>query len=154
MKKLFVFSLVALAAPVLLAAKGKTVRVVLEGADLATPLEMTEPGIEVFGVWEGPGVRAAGVAQSEGFIIDWSHGTVSDRPAGLRQYKASFYVKRDAEERLAYSVAYEYDPATGEGYVYLTPSRLNTRSIYRGVEGNWFLATAEWQEAVRDALGL
>jgi hypothetical protein len=142
-----------LAAPALLPAKGKTVKVVLDGGGLTTPAVMDEPGIEVFGVWEGPGVRVDGVEQDEGFIVDWRRGAVSERPAGLPQYKVSFYAEPAAAPRLVYSVYYEFDPATRQGYVYLPPSSLNGGTIHRGVEGNWFRATAEWQDAVRSHLG-
>jgi hypothetical protein len=56
-------------------------------------------------------------------------------------------------EELAYVVSYEYDPARAQGFVYLPGNgdpwyALNSRSIYRGLEGNWFRATRAWQDAV------
>ncbi len=146
------FSLALALAPEGVFAKGKTVKVVVEGADLAVPVEMTEPGIEVFGVWEGPGVHAEHVDQKEGFIIDWRRGAVFERPMGLPQYEVSFYADFGSEVRLVYKVFYQYDPSKQEGFVYLPVTQLNTGSIYRGVEGNWFRATADWEEAVRQAL--
>lgn len=53
-------------------------------------------------------------------------------------------------EKAIYVVLYEIDPATGKGYVYLPGggkddwAAVNTGTIYRGVEGNWFHATREW----------
>ena len=52
-----------------------------------------------------------------------------------------------------YVVSYANDPATGQGFVYL-PGKgeelfaSNAFLIYRGVEGNWFLATGEWTNVV------
>jgi hypothetical protein len=154
MRKQLVFNFLLLMlalTPAALFAKGKTVKIVLESADLAAPIEMTEPGLEVFGVWEGPGVHADGVAQKDGFIIDWRSGAVYEHPAGLAQYKVSFYADFGSEVRLVYQVFYEHDFSTQEGYVYLAPIELNVRSIYRGLEGNWFRATADWEQAVREA---
>ena len=80
---LFVFALALALAPEGAFAKGKTVKIVVDGAALAAPIEMTEPGLEVFGVWEGPGVHADGVDQKEGFIINWRSGARISSSLGL-----------------------------------------------------------------------
>ena len=55
-------------------------------------------------------------------------------------------------------VTYAHDPLTGQGYVYLPGKNdpmytLNTRSMYRyGREGQWFYATAKWQDAAERML--
>ncbi len=45
------------------------------------------------------------------------------------------------------------DPSSNRGYVHLPGRadkeyRLNTSAILRGVEGNWFRATSEWERLV------
>jgi hypothetical protein len=139
--------------------KGVTTAIRITGAELQGPLEIRDPGVlEHFNVWSGPGTFLNDVEGTEGFIIDWASGVVTDRPNLLRNFELAFYVKyanRPAAEhtdQLAYIVSYAIDPATGQGYVYLPgkmdePYRLNTQAIYRGCEGHWFRATAAWQSA-------
>ncbi|HZO54480.1 MAG TPA: hypothetical protein VFB63_17340 [Bryobacteraceae bacterium] len=151
--------LAVLALPVLLVAKGRTVKIVVTGGELAAPLEITKAGVEKFGVWEGPGTAVNGVPQTEGFICDWKLGHVGDRPEGRRVYELSFYAARDHDPpRLVYIVLYDIDPATKEGFVYLgghalETYELNTSSIYRhGYEGKRFRATKAWDDFVRPVL--
>ena len=151
--------LAVLALPALLLAKGRTVKVVATGGELAAPLEITDTGVEKFGVWGGPGTAVNGVPQTEGFIVDWNHGPVSERPEGRHVYELSFYSVRDAEAaRLVYVVLYDIDPATGQGFVYLgghalETHELNTRSIYRrGLEGKRFRASKAWDDFARPLL--
>jgi hypothetical protein len=136
-------------------AKGRTIRITITGADLAAPIEITAPElVRQFGVWEGPGVRVNGAEQKDGFVIDWRAGVVQP-PDGLDRYEVSFYVESRntaARELLVYVVAFAFDPASGHGYIYL-PGRgeqwygLNTKAIYRSLEGNWFRASTAWQQA-------
>jgi hypothetical protein len=149
-------------------AKGTTSRVIISGGNLPTPVEITDANVlRQFQIWAGPGtsscVRGDCVEGTEGFFIDWLAGPVTDRPSGLKRYEVSFYVIDDrfpgqrAREQLAYVVSYEYDSAGSDGYVYLPGRsdswfRLNSRSIYRGREGNWFHATRAWQDAVTSLL--
>ena len=133
-----------LAAPARLVTKGKTVKVLVQGADLAKPVEISDPNIlENFRVWTGPGTSS-----NEGLIVDWSSGTVEELPDRLLRYQVSFYVD-EPNERLAYVVLYVFDPLTAHGYVFI-PGRsdkyfdLNVRSIFRDVEGNWFRAWTVW----------
>jgi hypothetical protein len=152
---------VALAVPASLAAKGITTRITIAGDHLAKPIEITDPNIlRNFNVWSGPGVTVGGVAETEGFIADWSAGAISELPAALQHYTLSFYVSRAGVEELVYSVDYDCSTSdAAEGYV-LLPGRtdhryaLNTRSIYRGpdVEGRTFRATRAWQQVVRPLL--
>jgi hypothetical protein len=157
MKKNFsaVFILLAtLIVPASLSAKGPPVKITIKGGDLSTPIDITDPNIlKEFSVWAGPGVGVNGIAQTEGFIIDWSKGLVVERPDGLHHYEVLFYANHRGE-RLVYVVSYDYNPSTEQGYVYLPGKaeewyQLNTFSIFRGLEGNWFLATSAWQNAVR-----
>ncbi len=148
--------------PTLLLAKGDTVKITIEGANLAAPIEISNPGVRQFNIWSGPGTSTFDGTQ--GFIIDWSN-RANAAPAGLRHYKVSFYEGCDPKESsachtaapsLAYVVFYDYDPSRGEGFVYL-PGRggefaqLNTSHIYRGqrYEGHWFKAATAWDDFVR-----
>lgn len=152
--------LLVLAVPAIASAKGITTKVVIKSPDLTTPIEIIDPNIlKDLHVWSGPGVLGNDVEHSEGFIIDWAAGVVAERPKGLRQSEVSFYVKyvnrplEGQEDQLAYVVFYEPDPSGKEGYIYLPGKtdewyRLNTRAIFRGVEGNWFRATSAWQRVV------
>ena len=76
-------------APVLLG-KGKTVKVVISGGDLARPVEISDPKTLVhFQVWAGPGTSSN---QGQAFIADWSSGPTKELPSGLTRYQVSFYV--------------------------------------------------------------
>jgi tetratricopeptide (TPR) repeat protein len=127
-------------------AKGKTVKVVVDGGDLAKPIEISDPNTLVhFQVWAGPGTSSN---QGQAFIADWSSGAVKELPKGLTRYEVSFYVS-EPEERIAYVVLYSFDASTGRGYVYIPGKsdphfQSNVRSIFRGVEGDWFHAWTLW----------
>jgi hypothetical protein len=144
--------------PAALFAKAEIVKITITGADLATPLEITDFGkfrdADV-NVWAGPGVKINGQEQTEGFITDWPLGAVADRPSGLHHYEVSFYTKLP-EGGLVYVVYYDYDPSSEKGFIYLPGKHdkwfnLNYGTICHGdgFEGNWFLATAAWNNSVR-----
>ena len=153
--------LVILTATALVFAKGATTKIRITGAELQSPVEISDPEVlKNFNVWSGPGTFANGVEGTEGFIVDWASGAVTDRPNGLRTFELSFYVRyanrpfSEQTDQLAYIVAYAVDPVSGQGYVYLPgrsdePYRLNTKAIHRGREGNWFRANAAWQTTFR-----
>lgn len=156
--------LAILSATALVSAKGATTKVTITGGGLRSPVEITDPNVLAnFNVWSGPGTFANDVEGTEGFIIDWASGTVSNRPNGLPVFELSFYVRyanrpfNEQTDQLAYVVSYSVDPQTGQGYVYLPgnsdePYRLNTKAIYRGREGNWFRANAAWQTVFRNTV--
>lgn len=153
--------LVIFSATNLVFAKGATTRITIAGAGLQSAVDITDPEVlKNFNVWSGPGTFANGVEGTDGFIVDWASGAVTDRPNGLRTFEVSFYVKyanrpfTEQIDQLAYIVSYAVDPVTGQGYVYLPGKsdesyRLNTKAIYRGHEGGWFRANAAWQTAFR-----
>ena len=101
-------------------AKGQTVKITIKGADLKTPIEITDPKVLTeFQVWSGPGTSSSAPGfnpNAPGFIVDWSQA-VAEPPKGLQRYEVSFYAKIPTE-RLIYVVFYEYDPATEHGYIY------------------------------------
>ena len=136
---------VLLLAPELLA-KGKTVKIVIAGGDLAKPIEISDPKtLADFQVWAGPGTSSN---QGQGLIVDWARREVKELPEGLTHYEVSFYVN-EPTERVAYVVLYAFDPSTRHGYVYIPGKsdqhfQSNVRTIYRGVEGSWFNAWTVW----------
>jgi len=149
--------------PVPLAAKGPTVRIEISGPGLPGPVALTSPAVlKQFAVWAGAGVMINRVEQTEGFIVDWLE-TVPGPPAAGPRYTVSFYVtyaNRPLEsqpEQLAYVVSYEPDFRVGRGFVYL-PGKgdehfaLNTRTIHRGREGQWFRASDAWDAVVVELL--
>ena len=140
--------------PLLVIAKGPTLKITIQGSDLASPVEITDKGtLEQFNVWTGAGVEvSSGATQTKGFIADWEKGPVADPPTTLRTYDVSFDVIHQRPS--SYVVRFTYDPATGKGYVYL-PGKgenfyaSNTFLILRGVEGNWFSATETWTDTAK-----
>ena len=147
-------------------AKGDTVKITIE-MTLQEPIEITDSAVRQFNIWSGPGTFLNGVEGRQGFIIDWA-SRIDEAPVGLHHYKVSFYegcesnepsACRTTEPSLAYVVSYDYNPSTGEGFVYL-PGRgdefvqLNTFHIYRGrgYEGHWFRAAKAWDDFVRQII--
>jgi hypothetical protein len=155
----FVF-VVVLGIPTSSLAKGITTKIIITGTDLPEPIDLTDRAVlGRFSVWSGPGTFMNGIEGTDGFIIDWPSGAVTERPTGLRHYQVSFFVKHvnrplDAQEdQLAYVVLYDYSPTTGEAFIYLPGKndewyRLNASAIFRGREGNWFRPTSAWQQVV------
>ncbi len=111
----------------LLWAKGDLVVVEVQGGALTTPLKITDPKIQDFNIWAGPGVNGATTKDAKGFIIDWQAGVAAHLPAVLQHYEISFYEGcripndwcRAEKPSLAYVVFYDYDPASQRGFVYL-----------------------------------
>jgi hypothetical protein len=132
--------------------EGEIVKVTITGTGLAAPIEITVRKIRDFSVWSGAGASVNGNEETEGFIIDWSQGVVAECPIGLQHYEVAFYAALP-DTRLVYVVAYEYSPSTEQGYIYLLGKadqwyHLNTRTILRRREGNWFRATSAWDNFV------
>ena len=141
--------------PAQLFAKAETSKIIIRGANLSAPIEITDPKtLANFVVGTGPGTSCTGCTKPdpESFIVNWSQA-IAERPKGLQRYEVSFYAKMP-NERLVYVVFYEFDPATEHGYIYL-PSRadesywLNVGTIARGVEGRWFRAWGAWEGVAR-----
>jgi hypothetical protein len=141
-------------------AKGPTTRITITGATLPNPVAITDPEVlRSFNVWSGRGTFSGNAEGSDGFIIDWVSGAIANHPYGLRlrSYELSFYASHEHPDQLVYVVSYVVDPVTGQGYVYLpgksdTWYSLNTSSLLRGCEGNWFRANAAWQTAFGNAV--
>ncbi len=136
------------ASPIL--AKQKTVKITISGADLKKPIEISDPEILAnFQVWAGPGTSSA---ERQSLIIDWSQGPVRKSPESLRRYQVSFHT--DPNDQIVYVVYYAFSPDAEQGYVYLPGGSdewagLNVRSIWHGVEGQWFRAWSAWERIAR-----
>ena len=143
-------SLLILSVSTPLLAKGKTVKITIKGSDLKTPIEISNPEIVAnFQVWAGPGTSSA---ERQSLIIDWSRGPVRKPPESLRRYQVSFHA--DPNEQIVYVVYYAFSPGAEQGYVYLPGGSdewagLNVRSIWHGVEGQWFRAWSAWERVAR-----
>jgi hypothetical protein len=69
-------------------AKADTIKVTIKGADLNTPVEITDPKVLTsFRVWTGPGTSSN---EAKAFIIDWSQGPAAERPKGLQRQEVHF----------------------------------------------------------------
>ena len=156
-------------------AKGDMVLIEVKGETLSAPIRITDPKIEDFTPWAGPGVNGARVPDAEGFIADWHAGIVTPPAPRPQHYEVSFFAgcRTDrphalgsvtippndpsclAEKpRLVYIVFYDYDPSSRRGFIYLPgkgePSYyLDVGTIARGIEGNWFSATGSWEDFMR-----
>src|SRR5207247_1164724 len=98
--------LLLLAIPAELFAKAETSKIIIKGADLSAPIEITDPKtLANFFVWTGTGTSCTGACSTpstESFIVDWSK-PIADHPSGLHRYEVSFYAKMP-DERLIYLV--------------------------------------------------
>lgn len=142
--------LLILSVPAPLLAKGKTVKITIKGAQLKTPIEISNPRIlENFQVWTGPGTNTS---EGASLIIDWPQGPVTKPPESLDRYQVSFHTAPN--DQIVYVVFYAFSPGAEQGYVYLPgesdeSAGLNVRSIWRGVEGKWFRAWSAWEHVAR-----
>jgi hypothetical protein len=159
-------ALLLLTATVPIAAKGRTVKIVITGDSLAAPIEITGHKAAAFHIWAGPGVFVNGVEQTEGFIIDWKRGSV-EPPTGVAKLQVSFYTGCDRREvgcnsetpQLAYLITYAWrNGAKESGFVYLPgpqdeAARTNIVMTHgHGYEGHWLHANAAWDELVKPLL--
>lgn len=149
---LFVIALLLPLFPSSALAKGKTVKVTIEGAALTAAIEITNArALAPFNIWAGPN-PAMGTTSFDSppsFVVDWSSGPVREPSRALPRYKVSFWT--EDREKVAYVVFYSYDPVTKQGYVYLPGEKddsysLNIGTMLRGVEGTWFHAWSEWDK--------
>jgi hypothetical protein len=147
-----------LAIPASLLAKAPTLKIVIQGADLKTPIQISNANVLAnFQVLSGKGTYSNEPRLEEpSFIIDWSQGPIVEPPKGLPSYEILFYADRP-NERLVYAVSYAFDAVKGEGYVYL-PGRndenyeLNVHTIIRRVEGKWFHSWDKWDSIAQQLI--
>lgn len=163
MKRFLTFAglLIASTAPLVVFAKGELVRIEVAGPTLSAPLVVADPKVlREFFIWSGPNsgapIGSPQSADSHSFI-DWHEGIAEHVPKGMTLYEVSFFCcvfnKRPPDVRLMYAVKYAYDAVTRRGYIYLPGPeeenyRTNTSTIFHGVEGHWFKASARWESLV------
>lgn len=154
-----------LLAPALGLAKSETARIeVLHGKKAFVTLSGADTAGQ-FTIWSGPGTSmtaADGTVSTPahpGDIADWQAGAVQ-LPRDSKVYKVRFYcaagnepVRADAPTHLCYGVRYAIS-RDGAGFIQIPDAndkefKGNTQSIYRGVEGSWFRASARWEALVR-----
>jgi hypothetical protein len=90
-----------LAVPATMFAKAITSKIIIKGADLKTPIEITDPNtLANYDVWSRPVRVGLGHVPNRltRFIVDWSRA-VTEPPKGLQRYEVSFYAKLP-DERL------------------------------------------------------
>lgn len=152
--------------PALVLAKGPTTRIEVGQGKRAIVVLAGEESAGQFTIWSGPGTS---VTTAEGTIVptderdfaDWAAGPV-EAPRGLAVYSVRFYCAADAPGHEAipsnqcYGVRYAVAP-DGRGFIQIPPAidaefPLNQQSIMRGVEGNWYRASARWDETIRPRL--
>jgi hypothetical protein len=161
MRLAFVGLCVLLGLPQLGAAKGETARIEIAKGKRPFLTLAGEESAGSFTIWSGPGTSTS--TPDERDIADWNAGAV-EPPRNLQVYKVRFYCaalgdtpRETVPSSLCYGVRYGIDPDSGQGYIQVPPERDrdfpdNTRTIYRGVEGRWFRASAGWEERVRPQL--
>jgi hypothetical protein len=159
MRRIFpaLLALLLLANPARLFAKGETSKITIQGADLKTPIQITDRKVLAnIHVGSGPGTSSSQPGfdlNAPSFIVDSSQGPTAEPPQGLPHYEVLFYADVP-DERLVYVVSYAFDAATGHGYVYLPGRkdknyRLNVGTIFHGAEGKWFHAGSKWDSVAR-----
>jgi hypothetical protein len=162
MKRIAALSVVflLLGNPAHLFAKAPTLKIVIQGADLATPIEIRDRKVLAnFEVWSGKGTYSNEPGfdpSTPRFIIDWSRGPTAEPSKALPRYEILFYADRP-NERLVYAVSYAFDAVTGEGYVYLPGKNdenyeLNVHTIIRRVEGERFHSWVKWDSIAQQLI--
>jgi hypothetical protein len=163
----FAFLIVGLLAmPLAAGAKGSTTRIEIARGKHALVTLTGEDSAGQFTIWSGPGTMAGPeegpreMTTSSADFADWPGGVIQP-PRGLRVYKVRFYcaARGDSERATVpsnqcYGVRYGIDPDTGQGFIQIPSADdkefpLNTQSILRGVEGNWYRSSPRWEEIVR-----
>ena len=133
--------------PIALTAKGTTTRIIVDGPELVSPIEIVED-VARFHVWAGPSTSSN---EAQSLIVDWASGPV-EPPKAQPVHKVSLETTR--REPSTYVVFYTFDPSTNKGYVFIPGKshpayRDNTFLIVFGAEGKWFRAWSEWDELAR-----
>jgi hypothetical protein len=151
--------------PVLVLAKEPTTRIEVGNSKRAIVVLTGAESAGQFMVWSGPGTSATnadGTAPTGEYdFAEWAAGPV-EAPLGLPVYSVRFYCAADApgHEAIPSNQCYgvRYAIARGErGFIQIPPALdeefpLNMQSIARGVEGNWYRASARWDETIRPRL--
>jgi len=154
-----------LAVPLPARAKGAITQIEIARGKHPLVTLVDQDGVADFTIWSGPGTTitaADGTVSTPvhpGDIADWTAGAV-EPPRKLTVYKVRIYCAATnappaagAPSYQCYGVRYGIDPKTRVGYIQIPPARDqefpdNTRTILRGVEGQWFRASELWEQRV------
>ena len=145
--QLTALSLVTILAPLAMAARSDTLRIVINGGNLTTMVEILDPVIvSQFNVWTGIGTSSN---EAQGMIVDWAKGIVRP-PSRSVVYQIAIITDRPGANN-TYRVDYAYDSATKHGFVFLPAQgdpryEENAWLIRHGIEGNWFPAWSEFEK--------
>jgi hypothetical protein len=122
-----------------LTAKGTTVKLVVSGADLAAPVEITRD-VQFANPW------------GDAFVHSWI--PIPAPPAERKRYRVDFYEELGSRDvKMMYVVDYVPSPF-GRGAIHLPGRReehyrLNVSTIFRdGHDGQWFTASDDWERVV------
>ena len=135
----------AVAAATPLSAKGPTVRLVVTGGTLGSPITIADvSSLSAFSVYGGEFLGAA----------------AAPNDAQTPRYEVSFYVElpRGGGIHKKYVVHYTKGAKPGEGYIYLPGRgdesyRLNSATILRaGHDGQWHAASRAWSKMLEGYL--
>jgi len=163
--RLAVIFVALLVVPAICAAKRETARIeILHGKRPFVTLTGADTAGQ-FTIWSGPGTEVVAedgtvsTPNHPGDIANWESGTVQ-LPRDVKVYKVRFYcaageaaAREAGPSHLCYGVRYAI-ASDGQGFIQIPAAndkdfRGNTQSIYRGVEGSWFRASARWEALVR-----
>jgi len=148
------------------AAKSQVTRIevsLLSATGGKAPLVSIEaPAAGEFTVWSGPGTGITSngetrVDYNDGDIADWKRGAVK-APSQGPIYNVAFLCEacEPAREETwrCYGVRYAHGKRGAPGLIQIPAAGDpefpgNLKTIYRGVEGQWFRASPKWEEVVR-----
>ncbi len=143
-------------------AKSKTERIEVSRDEVAVATIVGDPA-ERITIWSGPGTKmtlADGTGHmtvTEQDFADWKAGAV-EAPRERPVYSVSFFCKACEPARRdtwrCYGVRYVPGRDGERGYILIPKPgddeyEVNVRTIYRGVEGQWFRATESWDALMR-----
>jgi hypothetical protein len=138
-------------------AKGRMIGIEIIGDGISTPLRITDEKIlRTFNIWNGPSVRTftKGVENpppyldtgiKDGRFVAWPRGSAVDKPDDLQRFEVYFEIEAEPESRY-YVFAYEMDPESNEGFIFLP--EWNNNLISHGWEGSWLYATERWNDII------
>lgn len=141
------FLVVALALSPSASAKAETVKLTVSGAELAKPVELTDPEAIAADVFAGN-------------FAEWNRQRVESPDARLPRYMIELHLRppRTTASRIMYVVTFVWDAENEEGLVYLPGPgersyNLNISTIDRaGRDGKWHYADPRWSRAITEAL--
>ena len=151
--------------PVFASAKGPNTQIDVRSNGVLLVAITAPQVLERLTFWSGPGTSVGPstgpreMSTSPADLADWLGGAVAP-PKGLAIYDVTFYCKRrgpSSEGVPCYEVRYAKTSGPEPGFILipgedLPAYRSNVSTIYRGVEGSWFRASAIWEEVIRPAI--